>query len=135
MNRRLEYISETSERIGQHGILKQGDVIKVDEHEYQTGLQSDKFQDVQADDDFEEEVNTHKEPINNRFFDLRTINWQRAQVVKGLQSRTKMSLNKIAKAMEEVSGLNVAYGSDASKKQIAEGLFFAARRMNWTKQS
>lgn len=139
MERRVEYIADEPDRVGRFGTLKKGDVIKVDEVEYRGCLEAPhKFKPVRSrnvDADPEEEFTKHDRPIASPFFDLRTIRWNRGDCLRRLKMKPKKTLIKIARAMQDVSGVHVDFDLRATRKHIAESIFNVAMRHDWPNRS
>jgi len=139
MERRVEYIAEEPDRVGRFGTLKKGDVIKVDEIEYRGCLEAPhKFKPVQSRQigiDPDEQFTKHERPVASQHFDLRTIRWNRGDCLRRLKMKPKKTLMKIARAMQDVSNVNVDFDPRASRQHIAESIFNVAMRQGWPERS
>lgn len=139
MERRVEYIAEAPDRVGRFGLLKKGDVIKVDQIEYRGCLESPhKFKPVQTRQigiEPDEQFTKHERPVPSQHYDLRTIRWNRGDCLRCLIRRPKRTLIKIGKAMQEVSGVNIDFDASATRKHIAESIFSVAMRQGWSERS
>ena len=134
MDRKLEYVAEEPDRVGRFGLLKKGDIIKVSEEEYVTGINADCFRPVRErlvgqDPDLEVEKVV---PGSSTSFNLQTIDWTRGNLFRRLKMRNRIVLGRIAKAIEEQTGDALVYGPRFTRTQIAESILGAVRRQGWT---
>lgn len=132
--RLVQFVGEAPDKIGRFGIVNPGDILHVDEDEYQTAIRGGRFIDgsgVVEEGTEEQEVRKIPGPTNHKLFDLRTIHWEKTNLRSRLLRRSKPVLNKIAKAMEDLSGLSLPYGQGVSRNEIVNALVATARVLKW----
>lgn len=132
--RLVQFVGDSPDRIGRFGTVNPGDILHVDEDEYHTSIKGGRFIDASGEaeeGEEEQEVGKVPSPTNHKLFDLRTIHWDKTNLRSRLLRRSKPVLTKIVKAMEELSGLSLPYGSGVSCKEMADAVVATARVLKW----
>lgn len=132
--RLVQFVGDSPDKIGRFGTVNPGDILHVDEDEYQTSIKGGRFIDASGEAEEGEEEQEAREvpsPPNHKLFDLRTIHWDKPSLRARLLRRSKPVLTKIVRAMEETSGMSLPYGSGVSRNEMANAVVATARILKW----
>ena len=129
MARYIEYTNREPQEVGRYGRLSFGQVIEVNEDEFHSALTSDDFREVAGD---KADFSDCPEPRPTAVYDLTTFNWEGKRLSARLRKKSKIHLNKIAKAVEEVTGQDVPFGQHSTTDDVVDGITRVAVDFGWT---
>lgn len=129
MARLVEYLGESRTRLGRFGKVSSGDILEMTEREYVTVQGNDNYKALPIPA-LDGELPTVKDHTH---YQLSRIPWSEGRLPKWLARRGKSELEKVAKAMQEVTGRDMRYGHLVSSMAIIDDILTAANEFKWTR--
>jgi hypothetical protein len=135
MTRLIEYIRQTPRDEGTHGILQPGQVLEVNEDQYQSALDSDSFRALACEGDAaltSGDATDFPVPGPTPFYDLSRFAWHKPRVRERLRRLPLRRILEIAKAVQHLTGQDLAYGPGVNRWVTVDEIVTIAITFRWT---
>jgi len=134
MARLIEHIAPERKNQGHLGWLDPGQVVEVGEEEFQTAIRSDDFRAVETANEEGEEIDKSEfpRPRLSPYYDLTQFDWESPHLQRRLGIQSRRTLDKLAMAVEDVTGVSQPWGDRAKAQEIVNSITATAIEFGWT---